>query len=120
MPARPCSGNYTKINAAAQERDPWSILHFYRRLIALRREQPALSRGGFEALETGSSTLLAYRRPHESGSLLVVLNFSSKAALAPRGLVPEGAQPLLASTERDGGWQGERLRPYEAVLFRLP
>lgn len=112
--------NYTKINAAAQERDPWSILHFYRRLIALRREQPALSRGGFEALETGSSTLLAYRRPHESGSLLVVLNFSSKAALAPRGLVPEGAQPLLASTERDGGWQGERLRPYEAVLFRLP
>ena len=38
--------NYTKINAAAQERDPCSILHFYRRLIALRREQPALSRGG--------------------------------------------------------------------------
>ena len=113
--------NYTRINAAAQERDPASILHFYRALIALRKEHPALSRGDFAQVATGSPTLLAYRRTHARETLLTVLNFSSQPAELPQGLVPQGAQTLLSSYNREGGWQGtSTLRPYEATLFLLP
>ena len=113
--------NYTRINAAAQERDPASILHFYRALIALRKEHPALSRGDFAQVATGSPTLLAYRRTHARETLLTVLNFSPQPAEPPQGLVPQDAQALLSSYNREGGWQGtSTLRPYEATLFLLP
>lgn len=113
--------NYTRINAAAQERDPASILHFYRALIALRKEHPALSRGDFAQVATGSPTLLAYRRTHARETLLTVLNFSPQPAELPQGLVPQDAQALLSSYNREGGWQGtSTLRPYEATLFLLP
>lgn len=113
--------NYTRINAASQERDPASILHFYQALIALRKEHPALSRGDFAQVATGSPTLLAYRRTHARETLLTVLNFSPQPVELPQGLVPQGAQALLSSYNREGGWQGTfTLRPYEATLFLLP
>ena len=50
-----------------------------------------------------------------------MLNFSSQPAELPQGLVPQGAQTLLSSYNREGGWQGtSTLRPYEATLFLLP
>lgn len=94
--------NYTTINAAAQQKDPHSIWSFYRNLIALRKEHPALARGGFEPVKTPVPSLLAYRRPHDRETLLAVHNFSDQPVEAPENLIPQGAQVLLSSYDREG------------------
>ena len=48
-------------NAASEAADPGSILHLYRRAIALRRATPALRRGTFSSLDVPDG-VLGYRR----------------------------------------------------------
>src|SRR5947209_11821591 len=55
---------YTAVNVEAQRRDPSSLLHWVRRLIALRRRTPALARGGLELLEPANRKVLAFARRH--------------------------------------------------------
>ncbi len=110
--------NYTKINVESQQKDPHSILRFYQRLIALRKEHPALSRGDLELPDTGSGSLLCFKRSASGETLLAFHNFSAQAAEIPPALLPAGAEVLLSSYDREGGYQGPSLRPYESVLFR--
>ena len=42
--------NYQVINVALQEGDPDSVLNFYRRLIALRKAEPALIYGRYDLI----------------------------------------------------------------------
>ena len=59
-----------------QRSDPDSLWHLYRRLIALRRASPALCRGGFELLESGRETVIAFRRISGRDTATVVINLS--------------------------------------------
>lgn len=86
--------NYTKINAESQKNDPHSIFSCYKALIALRKSSPALSRGDLEIPETGSDTLFALKRSYNG-------------------------EVLLSSYDREGGYTGPNLRPYESVIFRV-
>lgn len=65
--------------------DQSSILHLYRRLLAVRRRSPALRRGRYEEL-LGPPGVLAYRRVdgHHDGAdrRLVVINFDTRDAEA--------------------------------------
>jgi alpha-glucosidase len=63
----------TGANVAAQRQDPASMLTLHRRLIALRREEPALALGSYAPL-AAAGDLLAYEREHEGRRLLVALN----------------------------------------------
>jgi alpha-glucosidase len=84
-------------NVEAQSRDAGSMLALYRRLIALRRAQPALNRGNHEALDT-EGEVLAYARNCEGQRLVVLLNFGAAAAPISPALMPR--QPtVLASTD---------------------
>jgi glycosidase len=56
------------------------LLDFYRRLIALRRAEPALRRGLRRTLYADAD-LLAYERAYEGRSLAVVFNLGSQARL---------------------------------------
>lgn len=42
MPWIGVNPDYRKINVAAQEKDPWSVLNYFRQLIALRKSSPDL------------------------------------------------------------------------------
>jgi alpha-glucosidase len=84
-------------NVEAQSHDAGSMLALYRRLIALRRAQPALNRGNYEALEAGGE-VLAYARNGEEQRLVVLLNFGATPAPISPALMPR--QPVvLASTD---------------------
>ncbi|HEX2476876.1 MAG TPA: alpha-amylase family glycosyl hydrolase [Lacipirellulaceae bacterium] len=79
-PWLPIAEDFTTRNVEAESADAKSILTLYRRLIQLRREQPALSIGTYTAIPT-QGDLLAYRRSFERGRrYLVVLNLSSEPA----------------------------------------
>jgi oligo-1,6-glucosidase len=42
--------NHTEVNAVPAQADPGSVYHHYRRLIALRHEEPVVAHGSFEML----------------------------------------------------------------------
>jgi len=84
-------------NVEAQSHDAGSMLALYRRLIALRRAQPALNRGNYEALET-EGDVLAYARNCEGQRLVVLFNFGATPVPISPALMPR--QPIvLASTD---------------------
>lgn len=76
----PVNPNYAEgINVAEQEDDPHSLLNFYRRLLWLRRETPALIIGDYQPLHEDAEDYLAFLRATADQSCLVVLNYADKA-----------------------------------------
>jgi alpha-glucosidase len=73
----PIPDDYRTINVAAERHDPTSILTLYRRLIELRRAEPALSIGEFAPLPANGD-LMAYVRKTAERRLLIVLNFGAR------------------------------------------
>lgn len=67
---------YTAINIEAQERDPSSLLHFMKRMLALRRQHKAFGRGSIEFLRPENRKVLVYLRRYKAEVILVVANLS--------------------------------------------
>jgi alpha-glucosidase len=65
-------------NVAGQDRDPWSVLATYRRLIRLRRDHPALQVGAYRRLIPSSHDLLVYERATADERIIVAVNFGAK------------------------------------------
>lgn len=95
-PWLPVHPDFARRNAAAQLADPDSLFNFTKKLLALRKENPALRRGDFIPLDTPGG-LLAYLRETEGQSVLVVLNFSKRAK---NFRLPEGNWKLLLSNAK--------------------
>ena len=64
-------------NVATEERDPESLLNFYRRLVALRRRTPALLDGNYASVG-GDPHVYAYRRSVHGQTVIVALNMSNE------------------------------------------
>jgi alpha-glucosidase len=99
----------------AQRRAPRSMLSLHRALLALRRESPALSAGGYRELAAGDATL-AYLRD----DVLVALNLSSEPQTVPLG--PLAGRVRLSShlDGREDEVRGElALRADEGVIVAL-
>jgi alpha-glucosidase len=77
-PWLPLAADYRVRNVAAQAADPASMLTLYRRLIALRRAEPALAIGSYRAV-AGPPDVLVYIREHAGRRLLVALNLGDAA-----------------------------------------
>jgi oligo-1,6-glucosidase len=114
--------NHVEVNAAAERADPRSVFHHYRRLIALRHEDPVVALGDFTMLLPDDEQVYAFTRSLDGDALLVVVNVSGQE----RAVDLAGAWPVTA----DGGWgdlvlgthaaPGEPavLRPWEARVVR--
>jgi alpha-glucosidase len=121
QPWLPIADDCAMNNVAVLRCQSASILSLYRRLIELRRSEPALSIGDYAALPSGED-LMAYMRKAGERRLLVVLNFG---AVARRFNLSElqAEASLLLSTYLDRA--GERLaeelqlRGDEGVIIEL-
>jgi len=71
--------DYHRINVARQTAEPGSLLHAMQQLIAVRKQNPVLGRGGLRWLETGNPSVAAFLRQDADDSLLVLANLSSSA-----------------------------------------
>ena len=69
--------SYEFVNVEAAEEDPHSLLHFMRRLIALRQQHKKIfGRGSIELLPVENQAVLAFLREHEGERILVLANLS--------------------------------------------
>ena len=75
---RPLVDNYLTHNVDTENKDPHSLLNFYRALIALRNQQSALSVGSYQPLDVGNDAVFAFLRQDGAQQLLVLLNYSDK------------------------------------------
>jgi hypothetical protein len=71
------SWNYMQYNVAVEELDPGSLLNWYKRLIHVRNQTPALRRGTHDPLASSASSVLAFVRSHEGQTVLCMANTSS-------------------------------------------
>jgi alpha-glucosidase len=74
--------DYATRNVEAERHDPQSLLNYYRALIALRRESPALRCGTFRALNRPIDVFV-YERESNGQRLLIALNFFARPAMLP-------------------------------------
>jgi len=118
LPVRPAG---TQANVEAQLDDPDSLLGWYRTLIRLRRQEPALRQGQLQMLCDGSKQVLGWRRhmPDETGTrdIVVLLNFANRTTPLPDGQVDTGT--VLAGTHRDTGEAAHpaELLPHEVLIL---
>ena len=69
--------SYEFVNVESAEEDPHSLLHFMRRLIALRQQHKKIfGRGSFTLLPVENQSILAFTRSYEGEKILVVVNLS--------------------------------------------
>src|SRR3984893_2345265 len=113
-------------NAESEHKDPNSVLSFYRRLLLLRREEPALREGDYIALNNSDPNVLSYLRQYKDNTVLVVLNISATKQKANFDLIQQGlasaqANTMLASgaTAPAGTLKSVSLEPYGVYIAKL-
>jgi maltose alpha-D-glucosyltransferase/alpha-amylase len=68
---------YQAINVEAQERYPFSLLNWMKRLIAMRKQHRVFGRGSLEFVGCPNRKVLAFLRRDDRETLLVVVNLAS-------------------------------------------
>ena len=110
--------NYPTVNVAAEEKDPDSILNFYRRCLALRKSSETLLTGTYREYQHWRGKVYLYERRLGEERILVICSFSHLPQLyrLPRGYGREKAELLLCNYP-EAPTLG-KLRPYEAQVYR--
>jgi alpha-glucosidase len=107
-------------NVTAQLSDPDSILSHYRRLIRMRRANPALALGSYEEVAIGDRSVFAYLRRIDRQAALVVLGFGRRNVPVVLPASPSGRPwrtVLSTHSSASAGSDQIELRPLEAVVF---
>ncbi|MBP5281757.1 MAG: glucohydrolase, partial [Lachnospiraceae bacterium] len=123
--------NYEKVNVEEEEKDPHSILNFYRKCIRLRKNSNVLLWGSYREYFPKDPHIYMYERRLCDVIYLIICSFSEKPIRVrlPKELAgkkrtlllcnyPKGSQ---ASGRIDGLPEGEQgwFRPYEARVYRI-
>ena len=115
--------DHVTVNAAAQAGDPNSVFEHYRRLIALRHEDPVVTDGDFELLLPGHPAIWAFLRRTAAAELLVAASFSADVVDADLPVDPDWADAAVVLTSLNGDPPLQpppslKLRPWESVIWR--
>jgi oligo-1,6-glucosidase len=119
--------DHTQVNAALEVGDPGSVFEHYRRLIALRHQDPVVTDGDFELLLPDHPTIWAFLRRTAGAELLIAANFSAEVTAVRLPLAPSQADDWAAAPVVLTSLTGEtplqpppdlKLRPWESVVWR--
>ena len=112
--------NYTEINVAQQEKDPDSILNYYRKLLKVRKENPIIIYGDYEEHYHESNEIYCYERSFNGQKALIVCSFADHTITfrAPKGFDLTKGEVLI-SNYHDAPAKKDicALRPYEARVY---
>ncbi len=112
-PWLPVNRNYLLINAEDERKDPNSVFHYYRKLIALRHTHDVIVYGTFSPLLEDSDTVYAYERKLGNQTLTVALNWTEKKVPCTLMDGLEGQELISNYPTHQPGF----LQPYEARVI---
>ncbi len=112
--------NYSTINAAAEQKDPDSVFHFYKKLIALRKDpayRETVVYGALEPYLKEQRNLMAYYRRGEK-TLLVMGNFQREEQEVA---LPAACKRVLLNNYPDADIQDLtiRMQGYQVVILEM-
>src|SRR5271165_117564 len=113
-------------NVADEMNSPDSVLSFYRKLLALRRTEPALLDGDYVSINDDNTNVLAYLRRSKGEAILVMLNMSAteqkaRFDLAATGFLEPKVSVLLTSFHKQvkGMFMELPMEPYSAFIAKI-
>jgi glycosidase len=118
----PVNPNYAQgINVCDQQDDPESLLNFYRQLLAVRRETPALKEGEYQELPNGSQEIFAFLRTARTQRCAVILNYSDQAIQFPINFESGHGKLIFSSEARERIVDLDNLEvlPYEVLIVEV-
>jgi glycosidase len=115
-PWLPVAENFNEINVEKQRANPHSLFSFYKKVIRLRKETPALHEGSLEiANDLCDRRLLAYCRVSDGEKYMVVLNMSGYRVKIP--VSNQVNNEVLLSTHPQS--EVHYLLPFEGRVIRI-
>lgn len=110
-PWLPIAGSFKEINVEKQLAEPHSLLNFYKKVIRLRNETPALHSGSLEiAHDLCNKKILAYYRIANGEKYVILLNMSRA-----RVKNPVNDAGILLSTHHQN--EAHQLQPFEGRVM---
>lgn len=113
--------NFTDINVEAEMANPNSVFHYYRRLIALRKQHEVVIYGKYELLLAEHPEIYSFTRTLGSQQLLIILNFYGKTPVfqLPETLTGFHGELLISNypVQAQEDLSNVTLRPYEARVY---
>ncbi|MGN0976668.1 MAG: alpha-amylase family glycosyl hydrolase, partial [Faecousia sp.] len=108
--------NYKQINVAAQERDPDSVLNFYRKAIHLRKSLFCVRHGEYREHFPHSGKVYMYSMTSETEKIMVVCSFSETQLRyrTPKGFDLNTAELVLGNYAKP---IKNTLHPYECKVY---
>jgi alpha-glucosidase len=105
-PWLPVPPNAATYNVESESKDPNSIFNTYKRLLALRKTDPALRDGSQQSINNDDPEVFAFLRREGDRTVLVALNMSGHARTVPFHLQANGVKgtrltPLLSTSAAD-------------------
>ena len=109
-------------NVADEQRDPASILSFYKQLLKLRHTNKELLDGSYLPVNQNDQNVLSYLRVFEDQAVLVALNMSGTAQKVNYELKRNGfasAKPLATTGNSSSSGDFVSLGPYAVFIGQL-
>jgi maltose alpha-D-glucosyltransferase / alpha-amylase len=86
---------FQSVNVEAQQRQSFSLLHWMRQMIRLRRQHPVFGRGTMTFRSAENRTVLAFTRQWQGDTILCIYNLSRASQPLQLDLSEyEGIQPI--------------------------
>lgn len=105
--------DYKVCNVEDQLKDEDSVLNFYRKMIRIRKEHPALIYGDIEIINKKTTDLFTYYRKNGNETLFIECNLGRNTIRRP-GSVPAASRLISNYPDTDSHY----LRPYEATVWQ--
>lgn len=105
-------------NAMAQKEDSDSILHYYKKLIHLRKTKEVIADGMIDFIYQSQPEVFAYRRYTDKDEIIVINNFSNHDIQLDHELACNQYQLLLSNYVLHQQKEGKIiLQPYETLVY---
>ena len=123
----PVNPNYKEgINVKEQERSPYSLLNYYKHLLQVRKNTPALLQGDFTPIQTTAKDYFAFLRTFEEQKVLVILNYSNNHLdlnfSKIKELKPHTIRSLFSSADhghKDLNLKSLIVNPFEVLIAEI-
>ncbi|KAB2332423.1 glycoside hydrolase family 13 protein [Bacillus mesophilum] len=113
--------NYLHINVEEQQKDPNSVLSFYKKMIQLKKNHELFTYGIYDLLLEEDEQIYAYTRTYEKEQVVVITNlsmeeatFTSEFTLNQEKILLHNYRDILHEPTKEIS-----LKPYEARVYRI-